>query len=244
MPEDLDQLCDRMVSVTLVTDPMGNYDEPLLRRCFDRVVRFKEHFIVDLSHPLESYSSATHRKFARRALRQISIEVCSKPLEHLGDWVELYAHLIRRHNLSGIKTFSRNAFAQQLAVPGMVMFHASAGGQTVAMDLWYVQGDVAQGHLAAMNEQGYAVQAAYGLKLAVIQYFTGKVRWLNLGGGAGLNAMANDGLRAFKRGWASHTRTAWFCGRVLQPERYQEILRQRNLPENGYFPAYRAGEFV
>jgi lipid II:glycine glycyltransferase (peptidoglycan interpeptide bridge formation enzyme) len=124
------------------------------------------------------------------------------------------------------------------------MFRASEGGQTIAMDLWYVQGDVAQGHLAAMNARGYEVQAAYGLKLAVIEYFTGKVRWLNLGGVAGLDATANDGLTAFKRGWAGQTRTAWFCGRVLQPERYQEILRARNLTENSYFPAYRAGEFV
>jgi hypothetical protein len=244
LPEDLEELRGRMVSMALVTDPMGNYDESLLRRCFDHVVKFKEHFVADLSQPLDSYSSATHRKFARRARRQISIEVCASPLDYLGVWVELYAHLIRRHNLSGIKAFSSNAFAQQLTVPGMVMFRASEGDETIAMDLWYVQGDTAQGHLAAMNERGYEVQAAYGLKLAVIEYFTGKVRWLNLGGGAGLDAAANDGLTAFKRGWSGHTRTTWFCGRVLQPERYQEILRQRNIKPNGYFPAYRAGEFV
>jgi hypothetical protein len=242
--EDLEALRDLLVSVALVTDPLGNFDEPLLRRCFDHVVKFKDHFVTDLSQPLESYSSSTHRKFARRARRQMSIEVCANPLDHLGVWMELYGHLIRRHNLSGIKAFSRDAFARQLAVPGMVMFRASESGETIGMDLWYLQGDTAQGHLAAMNERGYELQVAYGFKLAVIEYFTGKARWLNLGGGAGLNATANDGLTAFKRGWASYTRTAWFCGRVLQPERYQEILRARNLAPNAYFPAYRVGEFV
>jgi hypothetical protein len=243
LPEDIEDLRDGMVSVALVADPMGNYDEPLLRRCFDHLVKFKEHFVADLSQPLESHSSATHRKFARRAQRRMSIEVCANPVDYLDAWTELYGHLVRRHHLSEIKAFSKDAFAQQLAVPGMVMFRASEGDETIGMDLWYLQGDTAQGHLAAMNERGYELQAAYGLKLAVIEYFTGKARWLNLGGGAGLDVAATDGLTAFKRGWAGQTRTAWFCGRILQPERYQEILRQRNLNPGGYFPAYRAGEF-
>ena len=43
---DLDDLDGRLVSVSLVTDPFGSYDERSLRQCFpDRVVRFKEHFL-------------------------------------------------------------------------------------------------------------------------------------------------------------------------------------------------------
>ena len=158
-------------------------------------------------------------------------------------WCELYGHLAQRRGITGVRAFSRETFSRQLAVPGMVMFRAAADAETVGLDLWYVQGDVAQGHLAATSQLGYELHAAYGLKLAILEYFKGKVRWLNLGGGAGLDSAANDGLTAFKRGWASGTRTAWFCGRVLQPERYAEILRQRGLKEGDYFPAYRAGEF-
>jgi hypothetical protein len=106
-----------------------------------------------------------------------------------------------------------------------------------------VQGDVAQGHLAATSPQGYELHAAYGLKLAILEYFKGKVRWLNLGGGAGLDGNTNDGLTTFKRGWSSGTKTAWFCGRVLQPAAYGEVLGDRGLNADGFFPAYRQGEF-
>ena len=45
--------------------------------------------------------------------------------------------------------------------------------------------------------------------------------------------------RRFKRGWATGTRTAHFCGRVLDPERYAQLA---GAAATSYFPAYRAGE--
>lgn len=242
--EDLRSSGHEFVSVTLVTDPFGDYTESGLHAVFDRVVPFKLHFVVDLHQPLEGFSSATHRKFARRAQRQLEIEVCLDPMRELDTWCGLYGQLVQRHGITGIQAFSRAAFAQQLQVPGMVMFRARHGGETVGMDLWYVQGEVAQGHLAAFSERGYDLRAAYGLKLAIIEYFRDKVRWLNLGGSAGLNPQANDGLTAFKRGWSSGTRMAWLCGRILDPARYAELVHQRGFdPATPYFPAYRCGEF-
>lgn len=241
--QDLDACRDRLLTVALVADPFGNFDESLLRTSFDRVFPFKTHYVVDLNKPLESYTSARHRKFARQALRRASIDVCSDPIAHLDDWIELYGHLMARHGISGIRAFSRQSFARQLVVPGMIMFRATAYSQVVALNLWYVQGDVAQAHLAAASPLGYDLHATYALKLAIIEFFKGKVRWLNLGGSPGLDDRARDGLAAFKRGWASDTRIAWFCGRILQPDRYREILRQRHLKDDGYFPAYRQGEY-
>jgi hypothetical protein len=244
LADDLRDFHGNLVSVSLVADPFGDCDEALLRRTFDHVRPFKTHFVVDLQKPLASYSSARHRKFARRAQRSLAIEVCANPLSQLDNWCALYDQLIQRHEIRGLRAFSREAFAGQLAVPGMVMFRADCGGETVGLDLWYVQGEVAQGHLAATSPRGYELGAAYGLKLAVIEHFKDQVRWLNLGGAAGMDKNANDGLTAFKRGWASDTRTAWFCGRILQPERYQELLRAPDRPVPDYFPAYRAGEFA
>jgi hypothetical protein len=241
--EDLETCRENLVSVALVVDPFGDYNEPLLRASFDRVRPFKTHFVVDLEKPIESYTSATHRKHARRARRELAIELCANPLTYLDTWVELYSSLAQRRGITGIRAFSRSAFERQLAVPGMVMFRAVRGTETAGLSLWCVQGDVAQGHLAATSALGYELHAAYALKLTIIEYFKGKVRWLNLGGGAGLDNTANDGLTAFKRGWSSETRTAWFCGRIFQPERYREILLQRGLADGGYFPAYRIGEF-
>lgn len=241
---DLASLRNRFVTVTLVTDPFGGYEESWLREHFDLVTAFKSHFVVDTTLPLEEFSSVTHRKFARRAQRQLTIERCAEPSEMLQIWLELYQCLIERHQIKGMRAFSREAFRRQLTTPGMVMFAARQNNETVALDLWYVQGDVAHGHLAAMNARGYETHAAYGLKLAIFEYFRGKVRWLNLGGGAGLDANAGDGLTAFKRGWASGTRMAWLCGRILQPQRYQQINHELQLPTTRYFPAYRQGEFA
>src|SRR5512139_3565634 len=44
LPEDLLALQGELVSLTLVSDPFGNYDETLLRACFpDTMIPFKEH---------------------------------------------------------------------------------------------------------------------------------------------------------------------------------------------------------
>jgi len=53
---DLEKIDERLVCLSLVTDPFGDYDEAYLRQCFpDVVIEFKQHFIVDLGRPLESF---------------------------------------------------------------------------------------------------------------------------------------------------------------------------------------------
>ena len=243
--EDLRSIGGKFVSIVLVADPFGDHTELSLRAMFDYVVPFKPHFVADLEQPVEQFTSSSHRKFARQAQRQLQIEVCSDPVRELDAWCELYGQLVRRRGIAGIQRFSRFAFERQLRVPGLVMFRASHRGETVGLDLWYVQGAVAQGHLVAFSESGYELHAGYGLKLAIIEYFRNRVRWLNLGGAAGPNPQANDGLTAFKRGWASGTRMAWLCGRILNRRCYAALVRQRGIdPSTPYFPAYRSGEFL
>ena len=124
--EDLDELRDRLVSVTLVTDPFGNYDEPLLRKTFDVVIPYKEHFVADLGQPWEEFTSARHRKYGRKALKHFAVEICADPAAHLEEWCQLYGQLTERHHIAGLRAFSREAFVRQLAVPGMVMFRATS----------------------------------------------------------------------------------------------------------------------
>ena len=52
---DLQDLGDALVSLALVTDPFGEYDEPYLRRNFDIVFPFKEHYVVDLQRPITEF---------------------------------------------------------------------------------------------------------------------------------------------------------------------------------------------
>jgi hypothetical protein len=242
---DLDEIEGGLVSVALVTDPFGGYDEAYLRRCFnDAVIPFKEHFVVDLNRPV-NISSSSHQRYARRSLREVEIELCPEPQQHLDEWADLYSNLIKRHNIRGLAAFSRTSFAGQLKVPGLLMFRARHGPTTVGMSLWYVQGEVAYYHLAAWSDLGYSLRASYAMFWMVIQHFAaaGNVRWLNLGAGAGLKTDAADGLTRFKRGWATGTRTAYFCGRILDPARYEEIARAKGASAANYFPAYRQGEF-
>lgn len=243
LPEDLDQAGRTWVTLSFVADPFGAFDPAELRRGLDLVVPFKERYVVDLSRPASEIGSEHHRRYAERALRKVRVDVCPDPAAHLQEWVELYAHLIRKHEIRGIRAFSPRAFERQLRIPGLVMFRAVCEGQTAGLDLWYVQGDVAYGHLVACSPLGYAARASYALKWTLIRYFAGKARWIDLGGGAGAAGSGDDGLSQFKKGWATGTRTTWFCGRIFDRDRYAALAGTRELPAGGYFPAYRKGEF-
>lgn len=246
LEEDLDALEGELVSVAAVPDPFAPVDEAWLRRAFrDRVVRFKDHFVADLSGTGRDGVSRHHRYYAQRALRQLEVEEAPDPSRHLDEWEALYAALRERHGLRGIKAFSRAAFEAQLRVPGLVMLRARHAGETVAAHLWFVQDNgVVTSHLAAADERGYALMAAYAIYWRTFDLFEGRARTIDFGAGAGLGNDEADGLTRFKRGWTNSTVTAWFCGRVLDRVRYARILRERGLEDGRYFPAYRAGEFA
>ena len=233
-----------LVSLSLVTDPFGEYDQTYLQRCFgDLVFPFKDHFVVDLGRPTSGCPSRHHRYYAQRALRKVTVETCSDGSALLDEWARLYATLIERHSLTGIKAFSRAAFASQLEIPGLVALRARSGDVTVGMHLWCVHRGVAYSHLAAFSDVGYDLMASYALYWSAIEYFAGKVRWLDLGAGAGVNRGRFDGLSRFKRGWSTGTRPAYFCGRIFNRERYAEIVESKGILAVDHFPAYRLGEF-
>ena len=126
----------------------------------------------------------------------------------------------------------------------MVMFEANAEGTTVGLDLWYVQDDVAYGHLVAFSALGYKLSASYATKWHLMRYFSGKVRWIDFGGSAGTKIGVVDGLTAFKQGWSTGTKPAHLCGRIFQPETYNHLSAARHVGNTAYFPAYRKGEFT
>lgn len=244
MENDLESIASRFVSLSLVADSFGDYTPEVLARCFpDRCIPFKSHFVVDCRKPLFDGVTKHHRYYARRALRDLAIERIERPGEFLDDWVSLYANLIRRHEISGIKAFSREAFRLQLAIPGMVAFRALAGGVTVGAHLWYQQGGVVHSHLAAFHEEGYRLMAAYALYQAAIEYFHPRADWLNFGAGAGVAENSEDGLTQFKRGWSNDRRQAWFCGRIFNRSAYDALCKTlaTGADPGGFFPAYRSG---
>lgn len=240
---DMSALQGDHVSLSLVTDPFGHYDEDLLRQCFDLVVPFKEHFVADLSRPIEAVVSRHHRKYVRRALKNISVEISTEPINFLDEWTELYSQLAKKFNVNGVRAFSRSAFAKQLAIPGAVMFRALYQSTVVAAHLLYVQNSVCYGHLVGVNPVGQDLLASYALYWSEIEYFADKVAWLDWGAGAGIRTDNSDGLTQFKRGWSTGTRSTYFCGKILNREKYDEIINSSGAAATDYFPAYRKGEF-
>lgn len=242
---DLDELTDELVCISLVADPFGGYRREDLQRWFkDKLLPFKEHFVADLSRPPDEFVSKHHRYYSQRALGAVDVERCNQPAQFLEEWLDLYAQVIERHRLKGIKAFSRRAFEMQLNVPGALMLRAMHEGRTVSAHLWYLQGDVAYSHLAASDPSGYELMAPYALHWFALKTFAGEAGWINFGGGAGLNGQATDGLTLFKRGWSTETRTAYLCGRIFNEKRYAEVLAKRRLAANDYFPAYRKDELI
>jgi len=241
--DDLDMLQPDLVALSLVTDPFGSYQVDQLRGCFDHVARFKDHLICDLSQPVERTVVSHHRYYARKALKTVDVEVCSEPTAFLAEWADLYQLLIERHHITGIKAFSRGAFAAQLATPGIVALRASSGGQLVGGQLWYVQGDVAYSHLTAFTPLGYQTRAAYAIYWYALNLLASRVRWLDLGAGAGTLGQGDAGLVQFKAGWSTGTRPVYVCGRVFDRPAYDALVQARGGAPTGYFPAYRQGEF-
>jgi len=243
--EDLENVRGDLICVSLIADPLGEYDETHLRECFpDVVVPFKEHFLVDLSQPSDTFIDPHHRRNARRALGELQVEKCASAADHLDDWLALYEQLIERHSITGFRAFSRECFAKQLAVPGLVAFRAVKADVTVGMLLWYSQGNRAYYHLGAFSRLGYELGASFALFDQSLKYFAEHdFQWLNLGAEAGVRTNEKSGLNRFKRGWSTGTRIAYLCGRIFQREKYLELIEAHNVPATKYFPAYRAGEF-
>jgi hypothetical protein len=161
----------------------------------------------------------------------------------LDEWAALYRNLIERHNITGIAKFSVDAFAKQLSIPGIVAFRASLDDKTVGMLLWYVQNQAGYYHLGAYSPDGYKLNASFALFWTALNYFIKEgLQWLSLGAGAGIQEDPNDGLTRFKRGWSTGTRTAYFCGRIFNKEKYQEIVKSKHIPPTEFFPAYRLDE--
>jgi GNAT acetyltransferase-like protein len=246
LPADLERLGHDLVSLVLVTDPMADLTPTWLEHCFRDLSRpFKQHYVADLSRPREQFVDPHHRRNARQALDNVSIEVTETPYVWAAEWTSLYQQLIAHHSITGISAFSSKSLAAQLKVPGAVAVRARHAEATVAMLVWYVDGDVAYYHLGASSPEGYARKASFGLFWESLAYFADRgTAWLELGGGAGTVVSDDGGLSRFKRGWSTGTRTAYLCGRILDPGAYADLTADSGVESGKYFPAYRVGEFI
>lgn len=238
--DELVALKDEIVSVILVVDPFSAVQSDVLAHIFpDVCYAYKDHFIIDLSRPADEIISPRHMRNVKKAQALVQVEHCDNPYLHLGTWCELYANLVQRHAITGIAAFSPESFRAQFNVPGLDVFRAHIDGETVGMVLWVQQNGVGYYHLAAYSDRGYETRSSFALFYSAIQYFSGKLNWLNLGAGAGIQGDSSDGLTQFKRGWSTGTRPAYLCGRILNPTAYQHLVKTSGVSESSFFPLYR-----
>lgn len=242
--EDLEHIGPDVVSLALVTDTFSGVTPVYLEQYFDVIKPFKVHYLVDLSHPLESFVYRNHRRNSRHSLGIMDVEVCYEPAQYLDDWIRLYDNLIIRHDIKGISAFSPKCFQIQLNIPGMVMFLGRRKREIIGATLVFIHDQVAYNHLAAYSSEGYKIKASYGILWMILKYLKERqVRFFDLGASAGIVENAQDGLTCFKAGWSNESRTVYFCGRVLENRKYTAICQHKNIGITGYFPAYREGEF-
>lgn len=243
--EDLTEIDSGLITLSLVTDPFGAFDHAYLAQHFQIFRPFKRHLIADLGKNIERFVSRHHRYYARKALREMQVEICEEPVRYVDEWTELYHHLIERHRITGIRAFSAGSFRELFQLPGIILVVGKAGGELVGGHVVAIHNNVAYSHLAAFSRSAYKYRVSYGLYWTTLQYLAERnIRFLDLGASAGIGETEEGGLGQFKAGWSNDSRTVFFCGRIFDNRRYVNLSRQKTVGVTDYFPAYRQGEFL
>jgi hypothetical protein len=222
-----------LVSLVLVPDPFASPPAEALARSFELCRPFKTHYLVETAKAVDF--SKHHRERVRRGQRRCRVERV-RLADHLDAWSDLYAGLVDRRSIRGAADFTAAYFAKLAQAPELVALAAFVDEAPAGMTLWFEHAGVAYNHLTASNATGYANGANFALYAAAIDHFAGATV-MNLGGGAGFADDPQDGLAAFKRGFANAETKALLCGAVLDRPRYAELTAGR--PQTDFFPAYR-----
>lgn len=227
----------KLVSLTLVTDPFQNPQFLLERASFKRF--FKTHYLVDLTRLHYMTFSRHHRYEIRKSPCRSAL--LSFP-DYLEEWMGLYAHLSQRHDFSPEGTLPRSYFEALTHVPQVVAVGSFLEEKLVSMHLWVHDGTHVFSHLAASHPNGYAQGAAYGIYHTAIEFFGSHKEFpfkaMDLGGCAGPHDDPANGLVRFKKGFSNQEIPVYVCGYILDPEVYLH-LRGSNPGNDSFFPIYR-----
>ena len=85
LPGDIAALESDLISLAIVTDPFGTYDEQVITNAFPEIVKpFKAHYVTDLEQPRSRIVSKHHRYYSRRASQAVQVHVCRGALKMAG----------------------------------------------------------------------------------------------------------------------------------------------------------------
>ncbi len=242
LADDFEELARDCVSLVLVNDPFSSLGRAALETIFDRVVFFKNHYVVDLTVETRDFVSGKRLRGARSALRRMRVETVGQPAAVIDDWLCLQRGVQHRHGSRATHLLTRDAVARLFAAPGVIVLRATLDDVLMGMHVDIVAGDVVYAHLAAYTREGYAANASSAINVFEIDFFRDKARWIDWGGNAGRADDASDGLARFKSRFSTSSRPVYLCGKIFQHARYDELARARPGSNQAYFPAYRAGD--
>jgi hypothetical protein len=95
---DMTQIKSEIISLALVTDPFGNYQETDLRKIFcDVCFPYKEHFVIDLKKDKKKFIVEHHQRNAKKALKLLKIQSSQEGISYLENWNCLYNKLIEKY---------------------------------------------------------------------------------------------------------------------------------------------------
>jgi len=223
-----------LVSAVLVVDDRLRPGLEALEATFDRVRRFKSHFVYDRTLGPKDYDKH-HRYEIRRASGRVEAREIALA-EHLSAWTTLYGELVARHGLGGLHAFPAMHQETLARMPGVRTFGAFLDGELVSAHIFVTYAGYAVSHLAASSAEGYRNGAAYVLNARAIEALA-DCSWINFGGGAGAGDDPHDGLVRFKKGFANHIAASWLCGAILDADAYRAL--SADVGDDGFFPAYR-----
>lgn len=238
-PADIGALPTDLLTVSMVVSPFSPFSEVELRALFPLVRPLSAHYLVDLNS--NSAPSRHHRRKLRSARPGVEIALVDDPASALDAWLSLYEVLVAKHDVRGLRRFSRTIFSAQLQVPGTVLIAARKDGRWLGIDWYYQDGASVFSHLSAYSAEGYQLSISYPMMAAAIDYFRGRASILDIGG-----APAGDGAKGiadFKSGWTNLTAPSWFCGRALKLQDYLTISDGVPPERESFFPCYRRSDY-
>jgi hypothetical protein len=225
------------VTFTAVLDPMSTRLPAEASARFDVARPFKPHFVTELDGR-GGYPSLHHLRNTRRALARVDVRIGPASDASIEDWLTLWSTLVDRIGLSGPAAGSRRMFARQFALEGAVVLWAEHRGRPVAAKLALLDHLTAYNHLSTSSPEGRAHAAMYALDAALLELAECGLAAVHWGGTAGAGS-SDDGLAAYKRGWANAERMAVLVGAVLDTATYRRLGGGYPVDPLAWFPAHR-----
>lgn len=235
--DDLGVLRDAgAITFTAVLDPLHGAAPVDPRFVMDR--SFKTHHLTVPSDPAPT-PTPHHLREVRRASRSVTVIEEPGHLADVDEWMRLWTPHVEHHGLTGMAAGSRATFVEQLRIPGTVMMWGAVEGRRVAAQIVLSARSALFAHLAVSDPIGRRARAMYAIDAALHAWGSASGRIVHWGGTAGTED-AEDGLAAYKRGWANATCAARLVGAVLDERAYRTLGGTTSPAPADWFPVYRA----